>query len=112
MQGSKDVDSVGIPYGFTQTPLTEHTPSYPLLVTTQMSRDRSVDQLILMSDGQYLSSTTSNMTLRLVSYNADAESLAYVQFPFVWQEAGLIIGGPPYILALPVLPYSSYAPSR
>ena len=77
-----------------------------------MSRGRSVDQLILMSDGQYLSSTTSSMTLRLVSYNADAESLAYIQFPFQWQEAGVIVGGPPYILALPVLAYSSYASSR
>ena len=82
------------------------------MFTTQMSRARSVDQLILMSDGRYLSSTTSSMTLRLVSYNADAESLAYIQFPFVWQEAGLIVGGPPYILALPVLAYSSYASSR
>ena len=77
-----------------------------------MSRDRFVDQLILMSDGRYLSSTTSSVTLRLVSYNADAESLAYIQLPFQWQEAGVIVGGPPYILALPVLPYSSYAPSR
>ncbi|KAL0034115.1 hypothetical protein WJX79_009686 [Trebouxia sp. C0005] len=111
-QGSGDVDSVGNPYGFTQTPLAQHTPSYPLLVTTQMSRDRSVDQLILMSDGRYLSSITSSMTLRLVSYNADAQSLAFVRFPFEWQDAGVIVGGPPYILALPVLAYSSYAYSR
>ena len=106
------MDSVGNPYGFTQTPLAQHTPSYPLLVTTQMSRDRSVDQLILMSDGRYLSSITSSMTLRLVSYNADAQSLAFVRFPFEWQDAGVIVGGPPYILALPVLAYSSYAYSR
>ena len=106
------MDSVGNPYGFTQTPLAQHTPSYPLLVTTQMSRDRSVDQLILMSDGHYLSSTTSSMILRLVSYNADAQSLAFVRFPFEWQDAGVIVGGPPYILALPVLAYSSYGYSR
>jgi hypothetical protein len=106
------VDSVGDPYGFTQTPLAQHTPSYPLLVTTQMSRNRSVDQLILMSDGRYLSSTTSSMTLRLVSYNADAQSLAFVRFPFEWQAAGVIVGGPTYILALPVLAYSSYGYSR
>ena len=111
-QASGDVDALGNPYGFTQTPLAQHTPSYPLLVTTQMSRDRSVDQLILMSDGHYLGSTTSSMTLRLVSYNADAQSLAFVQFPFEWQAAGVIVGGPPYILALPVLAYSSYASSR
>ncbi|DBA75406.1 TPA: hypothetical protein ACH3X1_010669 [Trebouxia sp. C0004] len=111
-QGSGDVDSVGNPYGFTQTPLAQHTPSYPLLVTTQMSHDRSMDQLILMSDGRYLSSTTSSMTLRLVSYNADAQSLAFVQFPFEWQDAGVIMGGPPYILALPVLAYSSHGYSR
>ncbi len=112
MQGSGDVDSLGNPFGFFSTPLAQHTPSYPLLVTTQMSRDRSVDQLILMSDGRYLSSTTSSMTLRLVSYNADAQSLAFVWFPFAWQAAGVIVGGPPYILALPVLAYSSYGYSR
>ncbi len=112
MQGSGEFSSVGNPYGFTETPLAQHTPSYPLLVTTQMSKDRSVDQLILMSEGHYLSTTTSSMTLRLVSYNADAESLAYVRFPFQWQDAGVIVGGPPYILALPVLGYASYASSR
>lgn len=112
LQGSGDTDSLGNPYGFTATPLSQHTPSYPLLVTTQMSRDRSVNQLILMSDGRYLSSSSSSMTLRLVTYNADAQSLAYVQFPFEWQDAGVIVGGPPRILALPVLAYASYASSR
>ncbi len=112
MQASGDVDALGNPLGFFSTPLAQHIPSYPLLVTTQMSRDRSVDQLILMSDGRYLSSTTSSMTLRLVSYNADAQSLAFVRFPFEWQDAGVIVGGPPYILALPVLAYSSYGSSR
>ena len=112
MQASGDVDALGNPFGFFSTPLHQHTPSYPLLVTTQMSRDRSVDQLILMSDGRYLSSTTSSMTLRLVSYNADAQSLAFVRFPFEWQDAGVIVGGPPSILALPVLAYSSYGSSR
>ena len=112
LQGSRDVDPAGDPYGFIQTPLAQHTPSYPLLVTTQMSRDRSVDQLILMSDGRYLSSTTSSMMLRIVTYNADAESWAYVWFPFEWQDAGAIVAGPPYILSLPVLAYSSYASSR
>ncbi|KAL0034091.1 hypothetical protein WJX79_008239 [Trebouxia sp. C0005] len=61
---------------------------------------------------RYLSSTTSSMTLRLASYNADAQSLAFVLFPFEWQAAGVIVGGPPYILALPVLAYSSYASNR
>ena len=112
MQGSSDVDSLGNPYGFSQTPLSQHTPSYPLLVTSQMSRDRSVDQLILMSDGRYLSSDTNSMTLRLVSYNADAKALAYIQIPFQWQAAGVIIGGPPYILTLPVLAYASYPAGR
>ncbi len=112
MQGSSDVDSLGNPYGFFQTPLSQHTPSYPLLVTSQMSRDRSVDQLILMSDGRYLSSDTNSMTLRLVSYNADAKALAYIEIPFQWQAAGVITGGPPYILTLPVLAYASYASSR
>ena len=112
LQGSGDTDSLGNPYGFTTTPLSQHNPSYPLLVTTQMSRDRSVNQLILMSDGRYLSSSSSSMTLRLVTYNADAQSLAYVQFPFEWQDAGVIVGGPPRILALPVLAYASYASSR
>lgn len=77
-----------------------------------MSRDSSTNQLILMSDGRYLSSKTSNMTLRLVSYNADAKALAYIQIPFQWQVAGVIIGGLPYILTLPVLAYASYASSR
>ena len=112
MQGSSDLDPLGNPYGFTQTPLNRHTPSHPVLVTTQMSRVRSVDQLILMSDGRYLSSETSSMTLRLVSYNADAQALAYIQVPFQWQAAGVIVGGPPLILALPVLAYASYASSR
>ena len=112
VQGSSDVDPLGNPYGFTQTPLSQLTPSYPLLVTSQMSHDRSIDQLILMSDGRYLSSETSSMTLRLVSYNADAKALAYIQIPFQWQAAGVIIGGPPYILTLPVLAYASYASSR
>lgn len=107
MQGSSDLDPLGNPYGFTQTPLNRHTPSHPVLVTTQMSRVRSVDQLILMSDGRYLSSETSSMTLRLVSYNADAQALAYIQVPFQWQAAGVIVGGPPLILALPVLAYAS-----
>ena len=111
VQGS-DLNPFGEPYGFTQTPLAKHTPSYPLLITTQMSRGRSVKQLILMSDGRYLSSLITSMTMRLVSYNADAESLAYVQFPFQWQDAGVIVGGPPRILALPVLAYSSSASSR
>lgn len=111
VQGS-DLDPVGDPYGFTQTPLAKHTPSYPLLITSQMSRDRSVNQLILMSDGRYLSSITTSMTMRLVSYNADAKSLAYVQFPFQWQDAGVIVGGPPRILALPVLAYSSSGTHR
>ncbi len=112
LQGSGDTDPLGNPFGFFNTPLAQHTPSYPLLVTTQMSRDRSVNQLILMSEGHYLSSTTSSMTLRLVSYNADAGSLAYIQFPFQWQDAGVIVGGPPLILALPILAYSSYASTR
>lgn len=77
-----------------------------------MSRDRSVDQLILMSDGHYLSSETSSMALRLVVYNADAKALAYVQIPFQWQAEGVIAVGPPYILALPVLAYTSYASFR
>ena len=111
-QGSADEDSLGNPYGFTNVPLPRHTPSYPLLVTTQMSRERSVQQLILMSEGGYLSTDTSIMTLRLVSYNADAKSLAYVRYTFQWQEAGIIVGRPPLILALPVLAYSSYASDR
>ena len=112
VQGSGDVGPAGDPYGFIQTPLAQHTPCYPLLVTTQMSRARSVDQLVLMSDGHYLSSTTNSMMLRIVTYNADAKSLAYVWFPFEWQNAGAIVGGPPYILSLPVLAYSSYGSSR
>ena len=107
MQGSGDVHPFGIPIGFTPTPLRQHTPSHPILVTTQMSRDRSVKQLILMSDGHYLSSETSSMMLRLVVYNSDARALAYVQVPFKWQAAGVIGVGPPQILALPVLAYSS-----
>ena len=112
LQSSGDEDALGNPYGFTNVPLPHHTPSYPLLVTTQMSRERSVSQLVLMSEGHYLSTDTGTMVLRLVSYNADAKSLAYLQLPFHWQEAGVIVGSPPLILALPVLPYSSYASSR
>ena len=114
MQGSGDVHPFGIPFGFTPTPLRQHTPSYPLLVTTQMSRDRSVKQLILMSDGHYLGPETSSITLRLVVYNSDAGALAYVQVPFEWQGAGVIGLGPPHILALPVLAYSSsrWAPGK
>lgn len=107
VQGSGDVQPFGIPFGFTPTPLLQHTPSYPLLVTSQMSRDRSIKQLILMSDGQYLSSDTSSVMLRLVAYNADAAALAYVQIPFHWQAAGVIGVGPPHILALPILAYVS-----
>ena len=107
VQGSVDVDPLGNPVGFSQTPLNQHTPAHPLLVTTQMSRDRSVDQLILMSDGRYLSSETSSMMLRLVTYNANARAMAYVQISLQWQAAGLIVEGPPHILALPVLPYAS-----
>lgn len=112
MQGSADVDSLGNPYGFTPTPLPHHTPSFPVLVTTQMSRPRSVNQLILMSDGHYLSSMTASLALRLVAYNADAHSLMYVRAVFEWQDAGVITATPPFILALPVLSYASYAPSR
>lgn len=72
-----------------------------------MSRARSVKQLILMSDGHYLSSETSSTILRLVAYNADAAALAYVQIPFHWQGAGVIGVGPPHILALPILAYAS-----
>ena len=72
-----------------------------------MSRDRAVKQLILMSDGQYLSSETSSVVLRLVAYNADAAALAYVQIPFHWQAAGVIGVGPPRFLALPILAYAS-----
>ena len=103
---------MGNPFGFFNTPLPQHTPAYPLLVTAQMSRDRSVNQLILMSDGHYLSSATTSLALRLVSYNADSKSLGYIKFPFDWQGAGVILGGPPHILALPVLPYASYSSSR
>lgn len=103
---------MGNPYAFTDVPLPRHTPSYPLLVTTQMSSERSVKQLILMSEGGYLSTETGTMALRLVSYNADAKSLAYVQYTFQWQEAGIIVGRPPLILALPVLAYSSFASDR
>lgn len=77
-----------------------------------MSRERSVKQLVLMSEGRYLSTDTGSMALRLVSYNADSKSLAYVQYNFQWQESGLIVGSRPLILALPVLPYSSYASDR
>lgn len=112
MQGSADIDPLGNPWGFFNSPQAQHAPSYPLLVTTQMSRDRSVKQLILMSDGHYLSDATDTMLLRLVSYNADAQSLAYIQYPFLWQQAGVIVAGPPQILGLPVLPYSSYARNR
>lgn len=112
LQGSGDEDALGNPYGFTNVPLPHHTPSYLLLVTTQMSRERSVSQLVLMSEGHYLNTDTGSMVLRLVLYNADAKSLAYIQFLFYWQEAGVIVGSPPLILALPVLPYSSYSSSR
>ena len=77
-----------------------------------MSRERSVNQLVLMSEGHYLSTDSGSMVLRLVSYNADAKSLAYIQFPFQWQEAGVIVGNAPLILSLPVLAYSSYASDR
>lgn len=112
LQGSADVDKLGNPYGFTTTPLTQHTPSFPVLLTTQMSRPRSVNQLILLSDGHYLSSSTASLSLRIVAYNANARSLAYARTVFVWQDAGLITATPPFILALPVLAYASYAPSR
>ena len=112
MQGSADTDLLGNPRGFTNVQLSGHTPSYPLLVTTQMSRERSVKQLILMSEGRYLSTDTGSMALRLVSYNADAKSLAYVLYSFQWQESGLIVGSRPLILALPILAYSSYASDR
>lgn len=65
-----------------------------------------------MSEGRYLSTDTGTMALRLVSYNADAKSLAYVQYTFQWQESGTIVSSRPLILALPVLAYSSYASSR
>ena len=112
LQGSADEDPLGNPYGFTNVPLPRPTPSYPLLVTTQMSRERSVKQLIFMSEGGYLSTDTGNMALRLVLYNADAKSLAYVHYTFQWQESGVIVGRPPLILALPVLAYSTYASDR
>ncbi len=112
LQGSRDVDPAGDPYGFIQTPLAQHTPSYPLLVTTQMSRDRSVDQLILMSDGRYLSSTTSSMMLRIVTYNADAESWAYVWFPFEWQDAGAIVAGLTSCLCLCWLTHPTHLAGR
>ena len=112
MQGSGDVDSLGNPYGFTPTPLPHHSPSFPVLVTTQMSRPRSVDQLILLSDGHYLSSSTASLSLRLVAYNADAHALTYARVVFAWQDAGVITATPPFILALPVLAYATYAPSR
>ena len=112
MQGSGDVDSLGNPYGFMPTPLQQHAPSFPVLVTTQMSRPRSVDQLILLSDGHYLSTSTASLSLRLVAYNADAHALTYARAVFQWQDAGLISATSPFILSLPVLPYASYAPSR
>ena len=112
LQGSGDTDSLGNPYGFTPTPLKQHTPTFPVLVTIQMSRPRSVDQLILMSDGHYLTSSTASLSLRLVTYNADAHALAYAKAGFEWQSAGLILATPPLILSLPVLAYASYAPSR
>ena len=83
-----------------------------MLVTGQMSRSRSVDQLILLSDGHYLSASTASLALRLVAYNADAHVVAYAKTVFEWQDAGAITVTPSYILALPVLPYVSYAPSR
>lgn len=112
VQGSGDVDSLGNPYGFTPTPLARHTPSFPVMVTTQMSRPRSVNQLILLSDGHYLSASTESLSLRLVTYNADARALTYTRAVFQWQDAGVITATPPFILALPVLAYASYAPSR
>lgn len=112
MQGSGDVDSLGNPYGFTPTPLQQHTPSFPVLVTNQMSRPRSVNQLILLSDGHYLISSTASLSLRLVTYNPDAHALAYAKAGFEWQQAGLIAATPPLILSLPILAYASYAPSR
>lgn len=112
MQGSGDVDSLGNPYGFTPTPLTSHTPSFPVLVTSQMSRPRSVDQLILLSDGHYLSASTASLALRLVTYNADAHALTYTRALFEWQKAGVITANPPFILALPVLAYASNVKSR
>lgn len=110
-QGSSNVDSLGNPYGFTPVPL-QHPTSFPVLVTTQMSRPRSVDQLVLLSDGHYLSSSTASLSLRLVTYNADAHALAYARAVFQWQDAGLIMAAPPFILSLPVLAYAAYAPSR
>ena len=112
MQGSGDIDSLGNPYGFTPTPLPQHAPSFPVMVTTQMSRPRSVDQLILLSDGHYLSSSTASLSLRLVTYNADAHALTYARAVFEWQQAGLITASPPFILSLPVLAYASYDSSR
>ena len=112
VQGSADVDTLGNPYGFNPTPLPHHTPSFPVLVTSQMSRPRSVNQLILLSDGHYLSSSTASLSLRLVAYNADAHALTYAKAVFEWQDAGEITATPPFILALPVLAYASYAPSR
>ena len=111
-QGSGDVDPLGNPFGFFSPALQHHTPSFPILVTNQMSRIRSVNQLILMSDGRYLSPSTANLALRLVAYNADAHALAYARSVFEWQAAGTIVATPPFILALPVLPYASYVPSR
>ena len=112
VQGFGDVDGLGNPYGFTPTPLQQHTPSFPVLVTSQMSRPRSVQQLILLSDGHYLSSSTASLSLRLVTYNSDAHALTYSKARFEWQEAGVITAAPPFILSLPVLAYASYSPSR
>ena len=112
MQGFGDVDDLGNPYGFTPTPLQQHTPSFPVLVTSQMSRPRSVQQLILLSDGHYLSSSTASLSLRLVTYNSDAHALTYSKARFDWQEAGVITAAPPFILSLPVLAYASYSASR
>ena len=61
LQGSADLDPLGNPYGFANVPIPRHTPSYPLLVTTQMSRQRSVKQLIFMSEGHYLSTDTGTV---------------------------------------------------
>lgn len=77
-----------------------------------MSRPRSVHQLILLSDGHYLSPSTASLSLRMVSYNADAHALTYARAVFEWQDAGTITAKPPFVLALPVLSDTSYTPSR
>ena len=45
MQGSSEVDAAGVPYGFPAPTTTLHVPATSVLFSTQMTQNRSREQL-------------------------------------------------------------------